>query len=266
MKILVISLADASSRRRSVCEQFATLGIDFEFLDAAPGFDGMRQGGIRNLDALAFLLNTGRNVTPGEVGCFASHRLAWQRCVELGEPVVIMEDDFSLRPNFRDALNTSRSITERVGFLRLQDTLRSKEVVVAKLGRFELQRFTKPPHGLMCYCLSPDTAKNFLARTVTIDAPVDVFVKLFWEHGQPMYGLTPFSVESSELHSQTSIEGRSKAKKPIAISVWRLLRRLQTFFARTLSNARRYRADRQCRSSIPRQRTEPHPERNPSSP
>lgn len=34
---------------------------------------------------------------PGVIGCFLSHYSLWQRCVELGEPIAIFEDDVQLR-------------------------------------------------------------------------------------------------------------------------------------------------------------------------
>ena len=36
---------------------------------------------------------------PGEIGCIASHHALWERCVSLGEPVIILEHDaLMLRP------------------------------------------------------------------------------------------------------------------------------------------------------------------------
>ena len=41
--------------------------------------------------------------------------------------------------------------------------------------------------------------------------PVDSFVKLFWEHGQPLYGLLPYSVTGSALALESTIGERSWA-------------------------------------------------------
>ncbi|WQR69538.1 glycosyltransferase family 25 protein [Helicobacter pylori] len=41
---------------------------------------------------------------PQEFGCYLSHYLLWKECVKLNQPVVILEDDVALEPNFMQAL------------------------------------------------------------------------------------------------------------------------------------------------------------------
>ena len=60
--------------------------------------------GIRKEESLAFFLERGLTFTStprheelfdisAEMGCFASHYLLWEKCVELDEPIMILEDD-----------------------------------------------------------------------------------------------------------------------------------------------------------------------------
>ncbi len=60
--------------------------------------------GVRKEESLEFFLERGLTFTaaPGheetfdisaEMGCFASHYLLWKKCVELDEPIMILEDD-----------------------------------------------------------------------------------------------------------------------------------------------------------------------------
>ena len=60
--------------------------------------------GIRKEESLAFFLERGLTFTSiprheevydisAEMGCFASHYLLWEKCVELNEPIMILEDD-----------------------------------------------------------------------------------------------------------------------------------------------------------------------------
>ena len=60
--------------------------------------------GVRKEESLAFFLERGLTFTstPGheelfdvsaEMGCFASHYLLWEKCVELDEPIMVLEDD-----------------------------------------------------------------------------------------------------------------------------------------------------------------------------
>ncbi|WQW88798.1 glycosyltransferase family 25 protein [Helicobacter pylori] len=41
---------------------------------------------------------------PQEFGCYLSHYFLWKECVKLNQPVVILEDDVALEPNFMQAL------------------------------------------------------------------------------------------------------------------------------------------------------------------
>ncbi|PUD66911.1 glycosyltransferase family 25 protein [Helicobacter pylori] len=41
---------------------------------------------------------------PQEFGCYLSHYLLWKECVKTNQPIVILEDDVALEPNFMQAL------------------------------------------------------------------------------------------------------------------------------------------------------------------
>ncbi|WRF24833.1 glycosyltransferase family 25 protein [Helicobacter pylori] len=45
-----------------------------------------------------------KELLPQEFGCYLSHYLLWKECVKLNQPVVILEDDATLEPNFMQAL------------------------------------------------------------------------------------------------------------------------------------------------------------------
>lgn len=237
MKIFVISLPEADERRQSARQQFQDVGIHFEFFDAIRGEVAVRNCEFEGLDDQAYLLNTGRQAVIGEIGCFASHRQLWKRCIELDEPIVVMEDDFNILPRFSAALASARGVMEHVGFLRLQTTVRAKKTKVASVRGFELARFTKAPHGLMCYCLSPTVAAAFVHATQKIDAPVDVFIKKFWEHKQPLYALTPYTIAPSVLSVETTIKGRTKTRKGWSVARRRFLRKGGWYLRRWLFNA-----------------------------
>ena len=88
LKIFVISLPDAAERRERAARQLGELGLAFEFFDALRGEQVIEAGYFERCDEEEWLLNTGHPMSPGEVGCFASHRSLWQECVEIGEPLM----------------------------------------------------------------------------------------------------------------------------------------------------------------------------------
>ena len=212
------------------------LGIDFEFYDAIPACEIDRLKPFEACRESEWVLNTGREVTPGEIACFASHRAMWQRCVDLDEPVVIMEDDFFLMDGFDDALQQLATNVEELGFIRLQTETRARAKFLRKSGDFTLSRYLKAPHSMMCYGVSPGAAKKLIAGSGCVDAPVDVYVKRFWVHGQLLFGLAPYTVTESDLSSNTDICGRVKCNKSLLVRTRRSLHRLADWVRRQRFN------------------------------
>src|SRR3954447_6956403 len=88
--VLLINLQQSSVRLQFQRQQFARLGISYERLEAVETND--------IADDLYAELECGwqRPISRGEVACFFSHRMAWQRAIDLGVPVLVLEDDVLL--------------------------------------------------------------------------------------------------------------------------------------------------------------------------
>lgn len=243
MRVYVINCRRHEERRATARSKLDQAGVRFEFFDGLCADDARSRELFGTIDEREFLINTGRQVTDGEIGCYASHRELWKLAAERDEPVVIMEDDFELLGDFNATLKVVSSLIGRAGFIRLQTDLRAKKCRSLEVGEFQLCRFTKPPHGLMCYSLSPQVARRFVAATCVLDAPVDIFTKKYWEHGQPMYVLTPYAVGPSPHHGNTTIAGRQKTAKPLPVATRRFLRK-------AVSYLKRWRFNRQHRNGI----------------
>ncbi len=230
MHIYVINMRCQSERRRNSRDKLIAAGLEFRFFDAI----GEREAfaAFERYDAEEFRLNTGRKITIGEVGCFASHRALWNKCAQLGEPILILEDDFDLLDGFTSAVREAARLAPDLGFIRLQTDLRARRVPLFLASEFTVSRFTKAPHSTMCYAISPETARRFMALTEVFDAPVDVFIKKFWEHGQPLHALTPYTVAASVLSARTTISGRVKAGKDLQLSMRRFLRKGRWYWQR----------------------------------
>ena len=225
MKIFVISLPDADARRERAARQLEELGLAFEFFDAMRGDQVMADGYFDRCDEEEWLLNTGHPMSPGEVGCFASHRSMWQKCVDLGEPIMIMEDDFQLLPGFAEAVQQVADNILEFGFIRLQTETRARKQRVASRGDYTLWRYTKVPHSCMCNSITPKVAQSLVEQTRVVYEPVDVFIKKFWVHRQPIFGLTPYTVTESTLSQDTYILHREKVPKGFGRSARRFLRK-----------------------------------------
>ena len=88
MKKVVISLLRRPDRKVS----FQTNGLsDFEYLEAIDG----KQKNFRFVESRKYWHDPYKNrpLQQNEVACFLSHIGAWNRCIYLNEPIIVMEDD-----------------------------------------------------------------------------------------------------------------------------------------------------------------------------
>ncbi|PKM22100.1 MAG: hypothetical protein CVV10_06020 [Gammaproteobacteria bacterium HGW-Gammaproteobacteria-14] len=220
MRLFVINLKRSTARRESAARQLSATGVSFEFFDAIEGSLGYEPF-FESYDERAYIINCGRPAKLGEIGCYASHLLLWKKCVELNEPIMIMEDDFQLSDGFAHSVAVCDRLIRRYGYLRLQSERRAQRRTVGEVDGLTLYYYTKVPHSMMCYAVSPETAKGFIERARVLDAPVDVMLKKSWEHRQRMFGLHPYVATESQLSTDTTIVGRVKYKKSLNLQLAR---------------------------------------------
>jgi glycosyl transferase family 25 len=243
VRVYVINLAESQARRASIGRQLEALGVRhafFEAVDERHGYDHFPR-----YDEHAFLMNTGRTASAHEVACYASHLSMWKVCASSGEPILILEDDAELLPAFLAALSVTDGLVAPCGFIRLQTygaARHTRTTPVQTIGAFTLLRCRSFPFGAMAYALSPRVAQEFVARSVTLTSPVDQFIRKFWEHGQPLFALSPGTVRGGPLSSQSTIMDREKHRLPPGL-------RLQRFLGKCADVTRRARFNWACRSS-----------------
>lgn len=224
LPVHLINLGKDIERRTQATRQLDQQGVSYEIFDALNGDQG--RATFDQIDDHGFVLRTGRRYTPGEIGCFASHKALWQRCVEQNSALLIMEDDFALAPEFSGAVAAAGELVDTLGLIRLQDERRGKSTKVMPFAGFQLERYTKTPHCTLCYAISPEVARKLVALHADFCAPVDVVLKHVWEYDNAMYCLQPYTVSSSELSFDSVIRGREKCPKSP-------LRRARRFWLKT---------------------------------
>ena len=103
IQILVISLERAQSRRKKVILELGKTGLHWQFLDAVDGAQLIMPISCYPDKKVKRLL--GFPLTSSELGCFLSHRAAWEHCVRTNQITLVFEDDFVLSPDFEKELN-----------------------------------------------------------------------------------------------------------------------------------------------------------------
>jgi glycosyl transferase family 25 len=201
--VFVISLAEAEQRRLVITDYLSRLGLPWSF------FDALRYPNTAHDKAYAGL-------TPGEVGCFLSHRAVWNHISTSDiDYAVILEDDTVLIPTLDyDALFAS---LHRFGVecirLAVDRIEHAKPLVSLGTSIGMVSRLTAPRFGLgtAAYAITPHAARLLHSAASDIRTPVDLWLERYHNHRLPVFSLLPPC--GVIMRSQpTTIEGRETAE------------------------------------------------------
>jgi GR25 family glycosyltransferase involved in LPS biosynthesis len=142
---------------------------------------------------------------PGEIGCFLSHRAAWQAIIDRGlDAALILEDDVELRrPRFDPAFARACEAVRAHGLVRLPLMERAGAVARARSVPMVSRPFVLPL-GTQAQVVSAGAARRLLDASEPFDRPIDVFLQMRWVTGVPSCVVSP-----SGVHDATSRVGGS---------------------------------------------------------
>jgi len=216
LKTFVINLAGSDERWETTSKRLTELKVPFERFEAVDGRVSPHPLFERHDDKLRQKYR-GRALSGGELGCFASHFLLWQRCVELNEPIVVMEDDIIIRDSFPEALTVALENISTLPYLRFSGIhlKRRPYKKVGSLGTFDLVDHIRGPAGTQSYMLSPQAAKTFIQYADVWFLAVDDYMDRYWQHQINCYSLMPFPVGLADV--ETDMVRPKKASKSLKV-------------------------------------------------
>jgi glycosyl transferase family 25 len=199
LPIHVINLATSNERRDRISARLNALKIPFEIFPAVDGRTQPHPLFARYNDKKRQRYRRKR-LAGGELGCFASHYLLWQKCVELNQPIVVMEDDVNVSGQMTEAVTEAEKLIGSLRYIRLAGTSlhRRPYKVIDKAGNFELIDHIRGPSGTLCYVISPSAAKDLIAHADEWFLAVDDYMDRYWAHGVDCFSLMPFVVTVAE--------------------------------------------------------------------
>lgn len=201
-KIHVISLLRSQDRRDNVSRHMAERQLDFTFFDAVDGRIG-KPALANDYDYKKRLwLTSGKMPSSGEVGCYASHYSLWLKCIALGYPIVVCEDDIELNQNASVIVEKALEKAEKYGFVRLEAfEHKGEHTKIEQEEEFTLSLMEDNYGGLRAYAISPNAAQCLIKHRWCL--PVDCFVGATYIHGQYSYQLSPCLVVKHGKHDST---------------------------------------------------------------
>ncbi|MCC5780744.1 glycosyltransferase family 25 protein [Nitratireductor sp. B36] len=202
-------------------EQLVRQHVDFERIRAVDG---------RKLDMHQY---QNACITPGEIGCFLSHRIAWRTlCNSSDAFALVLEDDVHLSDDFAHFAKHAAWIPDDVAFITLETTHQlidvSRKSKPATGGRI-LQRIIKNGTCLGGYIIRRDFAE-YLLSDEGFSMPVDDWVFLQRTmNAHSLYQLNPAIVIQNRAYEGPS---QSVLKSTIAGERMRRVWPQQSFWKR----------------------------------
>ncbi|MHA7775271.1 glycosyltransferase family 25 protein [Roseibium sp. M-1] len=194
LDIVVINLKKSRERRERMKSVLEPLGLPFRFFEAIDGRTTPHPL-FKRYDPKLAEIRYGFDLTPGELGCFASHYLNWQTCFEANKPILILEDDIAVSQGFVSSCFLAAEKVTEYGLLRLS-AHKDRSVLVCETFESgqKIVRFLQSPLGGSAYALSPWAAERFVRQAEIWFEPVDCLIDRYWDHGVGSFGIFPLSV------------------------------------------------------------------------
>ena len=211
-EIFVINLVSSTARRANITSQLADLGLAFTLFPAVDG----RKEEHRLFGKYDSELNQhyhGKALSKGQLGCYASHYLLWQKCVELDQPLVVLEDDALIYPEpFSEFVNNIDALRQQFDCVRLFDNKRKafSSCRVSGLNTVEIHKFNKGHLSTTGYFLTPNGARKLLRHSEQWYMPVDLYMDRYWVNGVECYGTVPACVTNDPKFDSDIRDGESE--------------------------------------------------------
>ncbi|MCA9037787.1 MAG: glycosyltransferase family 25 protein [Planctomycetaceae bacterium] len=151
-------------------------------------------------------------LSAGEIGCFLSHRAAWQQIVTRRlEGALVLEDDVAIDPNqLALAVQAAREVAVAAYVQLPVRPLPVASALIHRTPHCEIVRPVITPLRTSGQWVSNEAAVQLLDVTSTFDRPVDTTLQMHWETGVRLLAVTPSGIrdQTQQLGGSTIGAGR----------------------------------------------------------
>jgi GR25 family glycosyltransferase involved in LPS biosynthesis len=208
MKSLIIHLPDTQTRKKNVAALMEILP-GAEVVDAVNGYDPAQTADVGQAPGTLHSPTYPFRLTPGEVGCFLSHKRCWEIIAQGEAPYgLIAEDDLVLDDAvFLNALSLAERYADEDSFFRFPAKARERPAVTVARQR-DAALFLPRVIGLQAIfqLVGRNAARRMLDLTTVIDRPVDTLLQMHWITKQPVHSIYPNG--TSELSDGSTIQSK----------------------------------------------------------
>lgn len=215
-KVFVINLDDRPDKFENAKSQLDAQNIQCERISAIRG-NLLDQVTIdTNYDAQANKKHYLRTMSVGEIGCYMSHRKAWQKIIDENlDYAIILEDDCKPEPE----LHRLPALLENLknwDYIKLTGPRGGKTIEeLAKINdKFGIAHYNKVPIATPGQVVSRSGAETLLANSKPFHRPIDVDLQHYWEKKIDVIGIEPKLIDTAGMDSDiTAMDQQSTRKK-----------------------------------------------------
>ncbi|MDH2997829.1 hypothetical protein A1D22_00570 [Pasteurellaceae bacterium LFhippo2] len=216
--IFIINLETSIDRKLFITQQFESLSqlFDYQFFPAIYGKNNPNHPLFSKYNKNKRLIRKGNEMSLSQLGCFASHYLLWEKCVELNQPIIVLEDDSIIQDNFLECyhyLNNSADI--EFSWLSPPAFKGSKGKTITQLENSNtiLISTVEKHDNTTGYYLTPKAAQSFIRTYQEWIFEVDVSMQRFWENNVQAHEFVPACIKpNQEFDTNISVDKRKSSR------------------------------------------------------
>lgn len=226
--IFVINLEKSHERRAFVTEQFHVFPeIEYQFFKAVNGKENPDYPLFKRYNEQERFKRKGNKMNLSQLGCWASHYHLWEKCVELNQPIIILEDDAIIHSHFPNAYQFINSEENQFEFFWLSPPAprvrgqKGKTIFTIPNSHCKIERFYKGWGNATGYFITPQAAKKLLNFTKEWIYDVDITMDRYWENKLDYLAFTPACVEPDFSKESNIPVNKGKSNRTISIKIRR---------------------------------------------
>lgn len=192
--VFIINLDSSPERYQHAEQQLQALGISAQRFRGVYGKDLSAAEVDACYDKAANLQHFRRSLSPGEIGCYLSHRGVWQQMVDQHiEVAIVLEDDIEVDPRLPQAIGQVSGLTGW-DHIKLSDDRNAAGFQSKQLENdFSLVNFKQVPNCTTGYAISLSGAHKLLSRQKFF-RPVDIDLQFGAELDLQLFSLLPYTI------------------------------------------------------------------------
>ncbi|WP_420535048.1 glycosyltransferase family 25 protein [Actinobacillus porcinus] len=161
--------------------------FNYEFFTGINGNENPDYPLFRQYNAQKRQNRKGNEMSLSQLGCFASHYLLFEKCIQLNEPIVVLEDDAVLLDKFYDVIKFIPQVADQFEFFRLSNRSAGNDIKSTPLLQIpntalHISKVYKGWANLTGYFITPPAAKKFLNQMTEWVYNVDIAMDRYWEN------------------------------------------------------------------------------------